>query len=158
MQIAERGNVECPICLTQLDDLGIKTTSTSASTSNGNHSNASRQSVTSAVRTATANRSSTQDKKSVAKSKRAALTSTIWEQGAAASEGEETTRRRHKAVLSCCHIFHQTCLEAFEQLTIGERHYCCPVCRSHYQKLIVWLLHPSLLLKCADNWSCSVLF
>ncbi|XP_052646551.1 RING finger protein 32 [Harpia harpyja] len=39
-------------------------------------------------------------------------------------------------VLSCSHLFHHTCLQAFEEFSLGER--CiCPLCRSCYQKKIL---------------------
>ncbi|EDV27816.1 uncharacterized protein TRIADDRAFT_20747, partial [Trichoplax adhaerens] len=36
-------------------------------------------------------------------------------------------------ILSCSHIFHQVCLEAFEEFSIQATK-VCPVCRSHYVK------------------------
>ena len=45
--------------------------------------------------------------------------------------------RKSKVLLSCSHIFHQTCIEAFEEFAVGERINVCPVCRSHYQKQLL---------------------
>ncbi|NXO54583.1 RNF32 protein, partial [Aramus guarauna] len=39
-------------------------------------------------------------------------------------------------LLSCSHLFHHTCLQAFEEFSLGERH-ICPLCRSYYQKKIL---------------------
>uniref|UniRef100_A0A8D2IKQ1 Ring finger protein 32 n=2 Tax=Varanus komodoensis TaxID=61221 RepID=A0A8D2IKQ1_VARKO len=43
----------------------------------------------------------------------------------------------HQTVLlSCSHMFHTTCLQAFEEFSLGERP-VCPLCRSCYQKKIL---------------------
>uniref|UniRef100_A0A670J875 Ring finger protein 32 n=1 Tax=Podarcis muralis TaxID=64176 RepID=A0A670J875_PODMU len=39
-------------------------------------------------------------------------------------------------LLSCSHMFHSTCVQAFEDFSLGERP-ICPLCRSHYQKKIL---------------------
>ncbi|XP_065485870.1 RING finger protein 32 [Caloenas nicobarica] len=43
---------------------------------------------------------------------------------------------RQTVLLSCSHLFHHTCLRAFEEFSLGERH-LCPLCRSYYQKKIL---------------------
>ncbi|XP_071661422.1 RING finger protein 32 isoform X2 [Patagioenas fasciata] len=43
---------------------------------------------------------------------------------------------RQTVLLSCSHLFHHTCLQAFEEFSLGERH-LCPLCRSYYQKKIL---------------------
>ncbi|GCC31901.1 RING finger protein 32 [Chiloscyllium punctatum] len=40
---------------------------------------------------------------------------------------------RQTVLLSCSHIFHYTCLKAFEDFSEGEKH-ICPLCRSTYKK------------------------
>ncbi|KAG9476423.1 hypothetical protein GDO78_003137 [Eleutherodactylus coqui] len=40
---------------------------------------------------------------------------------------------RLTVLLSCSHVFHHTCLQAFEEFSLGER-LVCPLCRSSYQK------------------------
>ncbi|KAK2185902.1 hypothetical protein NP493_217g01016 [Ridgeia piscesae] len=47
------------------------------------------------------------------------------------------TRCRQMALLSCSHVFHRACLEAFEEFSVGDRKYVCPVCRAIYQKKIL---------------------
>ncbi|XP_072010059.1 RING finger protein 32 isoform X2 [Engystomops pustulosus] len=42
---------------------------------------------------------------------------------------------RPAALLSCSHVFHQSCLQAFEDFALGEG-LVCPLCRSPYQKKI----------------------
>uniref|UniRef100_A0A8C9LEW1 RING-type domain-containing protein n=1 Tax=Pavo cristatus TaxID=9049 RepID=A0A8C9LEW1_PAVCR len=39
-------------------------------------------------------------------------------------------------LLSCSHLFHHTCLEAFEEFSLGV-HHICPLCRSYYQKKVL---------------------
>ncbi|KAL6097734.1 rnf32 [Pungitius sinensis] len=48
------------------------------------------------------------------------------------------TSSRHTALLSCSHLFHRLCLEAFEAFSIESRP-CCPLCRSIYHKKITHL-------------------
>jgi hypothetical protein len=48
-----------------------------------------------------------------------------------------TTGIKDTALLSCTHVFHKTCIEAFEELAIGERSKSCPVCRSVYKKKVI---------------------
>ncbi|XP_068437572.1 RING finger protein 32 isoform X2 [Clinocottus analis] len=44
-------------------------------------------------------------------------------------------QRRRTALLSCSHLFHQRCLEAFEAFSVESRP-SCPLCRSVYHKKI----------------------
>ncbi|XP_026536706.1 RING finger protein 32 [Pseudonaja textilis] len=46
------------------------------------------------------------------------------------------SRPRQTALLSCSHVFHSTCLQAFEEFSLRERP-ICPLCRSCYQKKII---------------------
>ncbi|XP_045917576.1 RING finger protein 32 [Micropterus dolomieu] len=45
-------------------------------------------------------------------------------------------QRRHAVLLSCSHLFHQLCLEAFEAYSTESRP-SCPLCRSVYHKKII---------------------
>ncbi|XP_061660955.1 RING finger protein 32 isoform X2 [Syngnathoides biaculeatus] len=45
-------------------------------------------------------------------------------------------RRRHSVLLSCSHLFHQVCLNAFEAFT-ADRVPACPLCRSTYHKKLI---------------------
>ena len=49
----------------------------------------------------------------------------------------ETSAKKSLVLLSCSHIFHQTCLEALEEFAVGQTKFLCPVCRSCYQKKIL---------------------
>ncbi|XP_014800391.1 PREDICTED: RING finger protein 32 [Calidris pugnax] len=52
------------------------------------------------------------------------------------SPGNSSQFSQQVVLLSCSHLFHQTCLQAFEEFSLGERH-MCPLCRSYYQKKIL---------------------
>ncbi|XP_069065347.1 RING finger protein 32 [Pleurodeles waltl] len=43
---------------------------------------------------------------------------------------------RQAVLLSCSHVFHRACLEAFEEFSLAEKH-ICPLCRSCYQKKVI---------------------
>ncbi|XP_060080407.1 RING finger protein 32-like [Ylistrum balloti] len=45
-----------------------------------------------------------------------------------------TSKRRKTVLLSCSHVFHEQCLQTFEELSIQDGRHICPVCRSVYQK------------------------
>ncbi|KAK2859560.1 hypothetical protein Q5P01_004180 [Channa striata] len=45
-------------------------------------------------------------------------------------------QHRHTVLLSCSHLFHQHCLEAFEAFTADSRP-LCPLCRSVYYKKLI---------------------
>lgn len=46
---------------------------------------------------------------------------------------KKNSSSRPTVLLSCSHVFHATCLEAFEEFSLDTRH-VCPVCRSLYHK------------------------
>ena len=46
---------------------------------------------------------------------------------------DDHCEKRETVLLSCTHVFHLTCLTAFEELSLIEKK-VCPVCRSGYQK------------------------
>ncbi|XP_075067338.1 RING finger protein 32 [Mixophyes fleayi] len=51
------------------------------------------------------------------------------------NEEHKSPPSRPAVLLSCSHMFHHACLEAFEEFSAGEFH-VCPLCRSPYQKKI----------------------
>ncbi|XP_013404225.1 RING finger protein 32-like isoform X2 [Lingula anatina] len=59
----------------------------------------------------------------------------------ATSKSEQSTTKRKQVketvLLSCSHVFHKNCVEAFEELAVGEKRHSCPVCRASYQKKIL---------------------
>ncbi|NXL01485.1 RNF32 protein, partial [Mesembrinibis cayennensis] len=50
--------------------------------------------------------------------------------------GNSNQVSRQTVLLSCSHLFYHTCLQAFEEFSLGEQH-ICPLCRSYYQKKIL---------------------
>ncbi|XP_013041227.1 RING finger protein 32 [Anser cygnoides] len=50
--------------------------------------------------------------------------------------GNSNQFSRQAVLLSCSHLFHHTCLQAFEEFSLGVRH-ICPLCRSYYQKKVL---------------------
>ncbi|XP_067686902.1 RING finger protein 32-like [Haliotis asinina] len=52
-------------------------------------------------------------------------------------EGDRSSRTT--VLLSCSHVFHETCLDMLEHLAMGEIKKTCPVCRTAYQKKVIHL-------------------
>ncbi|XP_051266494.1 RING finger protein 32 [Dicentrarchus labrax] len=54
------------------------------------------------------------------------------------TEAGTSSLRQHRrtVLLSCSHLFHQLCLEAFEAFTVESRP-SCPLCRSAYHKKLI---------------------
>ena len=46
-----------------------------------------------------------------------------------------TKRKRKKVLLSCTHVFHEKCIEAFENFNSNKLLQNCPVCRSAYTRI-----------------------
>ncbi|XP_073236816.1 RING finger protein 32-like [Porites lutea] len=49
---------------------------------------------------------------------------------------KKKNQSRPTVLLSCSHVFHATCLDAFEEFSL-DRKPVCPVCRSHYYKKLL---------------------
>lgn len=59
------------------------------------------------------------------------------------------TARVLQVLLSCSHVFHQTCLKSFERYTSTR---CCPICRAqHYQKKVIDDGRRAYLHQCATR-------
>lgn len=57
---------------------------------------------------------------------------------ASKSDNKEQTRcLRSTVLLSCTHVFHSTCLRTLEDIAMQDMKNTCPVCRAHYQKKIL---------------------
>ncbi|KAJ8322165.1 hypothetical protein KUTeg_000636 [Tegillarca granosa] len=50
---------------------------------------------------------------------------------------DSSKTKRQTVLLSCSHVFHETCLNTFEDLTLQEGNPICPICRANYQKKII---------------------
>ncbi|EDL37234.1 RING finger protein 32 isoform X1 [Mus musculus] len=59
--------------------------------------------------------------------------------GRQAAIGTSSQRPRETVLLSCAHLFHNACLLALEEFSLGDNapFHVCPLCRSCYQKKIV---------------------
>lgn len=141
LQAVERGNVECPICLSALERGDVTTrcenddVSRSKKTPPSNTtSQINRKSQHMNYRTNKPN--SRHFLASGAKDKSQYVPHRKTDSGSGDLNSNQLLWKQ-KALLSCSHVFHQTCLQAFEDLAEGERRYTCPVCRAHYQKKIL---------------------
>lgn len=57
--------------------------------------------------------------------------------GDSADSSSKSSSSRSVVILSCSHLFHDTCLSALEEFALGEGRFLCPVCRSYYQKKLL---------------------
>ncbi|XP_032763089.1 RING finger protein 32 isoform X3 [Rattus rattus] len=59
--------------------------------------------------------------------------------GRQAAAGTSSQHPRETVLLSCAHLFHNACLLALEEFSLGDNapFHVCPLCRSCYQKKIV---------------------
>ena len=48
-------------------------------------------------------------------------------------EPGKAVKERRVALLSCSHLFHDVCLQTYEECNLVTKHQC-PVCRSSYTK------------------------
>jgi len=112
--------MECPICLTGLSlpsDLHIQKEAKVKSVFH----------LTSAENLPRSKRTSTQ--KSSAKEGKCGVDS---------CDSEINGQGRQTVLLSCSHVYHSTCLEMFEELTLADKNrHLCPVCRTAYQKKVI---------------------
>ena len=128
LQAVERGDVDCPICLTSLikktyidkpdrssDKPGNQTKFTK------NNSNPSNKPKSSTVKNAITSQTSKQNQEKE-------------DQSMSGDKGQRSCRQT--VLLSCSHVFHATCLKMFEELSM-ETNNSCPVCRTKYQKKIL---------------------
>ena len=132
LQAVERGDVECSICLNALSGGDVTSRSVCDVT---NHTVTSRKAVdiTKPHLKGKPKTGAREGTKSGATQKSA----TKREIGEKRDAVRETTLVRKTMLLSCSHVFHQTCFEALEEYAVGERRFVCPVCRSNYQKKVL---------------------
>jgi len=136
-QAVQRGETDCPICLTSLvstsyiqrPDKGDYSKQT-----NSNQSDSSKQ----PSRRAGNKKSLTSAKKGDPKNRKSEIKPLDVE----LPDTNQSCDTNHSAcrqtvLLSCSHVFHETCLEMFEELN-EEANKVCPVCRAKYQKKSMW--------------------
>ncbi|XP_078580580.1 RING finger protein 32-like [Branchiostoma floridae x Branchiostoma japonicum] len=125
LRAVERGDTDCPICIMPLTSEG-HSSNDGPITSQGQtpSTRPSKRSTPQGVKGQRSKCSSKGSKDDAQKSK------------VKRSDSDLQVQRRPTVLLSCSHVFHRTCLEAFEEFAVGEGKFVCPVCRSSYQKRI----------------------
>jgi hypothetical protein len=63
----------------------------------------------------------------------ARVTEAACARGAGEGRDTETEEGRALSILNCSHVFHESCIRAFEQFNIYEVQ-LCPVCRASYER------------------------
>lgn len=152
-QAVERCYQDCPICLTALDgrsyiqpasshaqnsqDQNTAVLNTVANTSAGSRSGSSSRGHANQKTNQNVNRNSkpkpNSDKNSLAKL--SGKRSNVGDSNTDQEAGNQSTCRQ-TVLLSCSHVFHETCLSMFEELCL-EASSNCPVCRARYHKKVL---------------------
>lgn len=158
-QAVLRGEVDCPICLTELQLASDLNVTNSAEAHNFTSSDVpfgfkKDQSAPKYSTTGAENKRKNTDKKLLEKLSRQALpdskSQTVLEHSRepvpvkpnttislASKMMPSSTRARSTVLLSCTHVFHTTCLRTLEELAMADLRNTCPVCRAHYQKKVI---------------------
>ncbi|KAK3597060.1 hypothetical protein CHS0354_022064 [Potamilus streckersoni] len=149
LKAVTRGDSDCPICLTPLVlQSYIEKNSIDKERTNTKELNTKpRQNVSHTLTTTLAKHQSSaklRDKRkqtdsSSFQTSEHACENTNVNQSAAESIESKETKNRQTVLVSCSHVFHATCLQMFEELNVGESKHTCPVCRSLYQKRIIFM-------------------
>ncbi|KAK7093165.1 hypothetical protein V1264_008807 [Littorina saxatilis] len=137
LKAVERANQECPICLTGLCSEVDKSPPTS---SRDRGAGESKGKPLSSPTTAVASLNLT---KSQAARQKAGLGK--GNKANSKEEGEKEMKKlpkkaakpRKTVLLSCTHVFHETCLLTLEELAMGDIRNSCPICRAIYQKRVI---------------------
>ncbi|KAK7495716.1 hypothetical protein BaRGS_00013163 [Batillaria attramentaria] len=156
LKAVERSNQDCPICLTSLGPASPEKTPREPSTHTGSGDERGRSFPS--PPTAVAMLKSTKTRlpaKQKADSRinlppigNSKSMSTQKEEGSVESQdgaSEKVDKRPQKkcgkprktVLLSCTHVFHETCLQTLEELAMGDIRNTCPVCRTIYQKRVI---------------------
>ncbi|KAK3087334.1 hypothetical protein FSP39_004798, partial [Pinctada imbricata] len=128
LKAVQRGNSECPICLGALGShsyIDSRTSIPKTQTVQDLYHSLSKPTEKSASG-GSARVSQSQNTRSKNHSTNASHTETSG-----------SSKARKTVLLSCSHVFHDVCLQTFEDLTLSEGRPQCPVCRSAYQKKII---------------------
>ncbi|XP_022099772.1 RING finger protein 32-like isoform X2 [Acanthaster planci] len=153
LKAVERGKTECPICIMPLyqpDSVDTSTNSTitqhSETTSHKTRTKPCERPPNKPTRSATCMpNNSTQKKKIRQQDTRVPSRSsgslhhrrqTQTENDTSSDRDGDRQSPRHTVLLSCTHVFHLVCLQAFEELSLAQTK-VCPVCRSGYQKKVL---------------------
>ncbi|CAL1536197.1 unnamed protein product [Lymnaea stagnalis] len=161
LKAVERGDVDCPICLTELQLGNGFATNAFNSTSPISENSCTTKSASSAKATTYSSshlRRKSLDKKLLTKLSKVAIPNGVDylgndegrpesvfpgnkpdEMGEGSSQLAITYPQqiRSTVLLSCTHVFHTTCLKTLEEIAMVDLKNICPVCRAHYQKKII---------------------
>ncbi|XP_066300181.1 RING finger protein 32-like [Branchiostoma lanceolatum] len=139
LRAVERGDTDCPICIMPLTSEGHSSNDGPTTSQGQTPSSEPRKRTTSHGVKGQGSKCSNQGSKGdvqKSKVKRSGAKGDVQESKVNRSGGEGDVQRRPTVLLSCSHVFHRTCLEAFEEFAVGEGKFVCPVCRSSYQKRV----------------------
>ncbi|KAL3837484.1 hypothetical protein ACJMK2_022838 [Sinanodonta woodiana] len=149
LKAVKRGDSDCPICLTPLvlKSYIEKSSIEKINVKQLNSGTKPRQNVPRTLKTTlTKNQTSAKSQDKIKQTDSTAFQTnehvcdkTNLNQSAAESTESRETRNRQTMLVSCSHVFHATCLHMFEELNVGESKHTCPVCRSVYQKRIIFM-------------------
>lgn len=155
VQAVERSNQDCPICLTNLNISSQAAKPHEKSTPHDSGEDTDEATPAKPLSAVTANHKYSSKKgilkkqptnkivklpaiENSAKSGCVNRVDTIVEK-----HRKRTTKKdvkpRQTVLLSCTHVFHETCLLTLEELAMGDIKNVCPVCRAIYQKRVISL-------------------
>lgn len=146
-QAVERSHQDCPICLTSLIATSPEKSAPGPSPREGAGDSKSKGPAQ-PTKTASAlkvDKSQTAKHRGRAASGRRTTAQSPGDQAKQSSEAgaempaKKVGRPRKTVLLSCTHVFHETCLLTLEELAMGEIRNSCPVCRAVYQKRVITL-------------------
>lgn len=130
----ERGETDCPICLTPLESSSYIRKPDQCDTAANSIVAGTHQTRR------TVSKKMSKDNNNVGNQGSAKNNLRKEKSSPGSLDSEHTTKKRaacrQTVLLSCSHVFHETCLEMFEELSV-ETSTVCPVCRSKYQKKIL---------------------
>ena len=149
----ERGNIDCPICLTSLEETRQSTVGQKKEkvVPKNKRSSQDKPSLRPSSLTKQHTKKSASSTKLTAGNLNVLHKKFLEEKQEIFLKEEEEVKsetsgqrgldcfksRRSCVLLSCSHVFHTTCLDAFEEYGVCERENTCPLCRTCYQKKIV---------------------
>ncbi|XP_071103177.1 RING finger protein 32-like [Haliotis cracherodii] len=140
LKAVERGHGDCPICLTSLKTKGLTTETQEAknTTSKGTKYPRKKQNPLLILQNYPLSKSKPGNiQESLSMNSVETGTSPRVTEPEAGPGGDRSSRTT--VLLSCSHVFHETCLDMLEHLAMGEIKRTCPVCRTAYQKKVIHL-------------------
>lgn len=145
LKAVERQSQDCPICLTGLVTQTYIQPSSKAALATASvpsmHANAQQTQTVPNPSGSSRNKISSQKSSSMSAVNQSDLTNTNKFKCDVNTVNPETVsginKQRRTVLLSCSHVFHDQCLQTFEELALGDGRHVCPVCRAVYQKKVI---------------------